>query len=140
MIARARPTSAAAMVITKTAKMMPVNCCGERYTAKAMKLILTACSISSTDIKMSTALRRASTPYIPSEKRIVLSTRKRSIGIMSRASRSFAFFSSGEDDRADQRHHQDEGGDLKRHSPVAIEHVPDVVEGDDVDLVRLPRP
>src|SRR5207249_9002698 len=44
--------------------------------------MLTACSISSTDIRMSTALRLASTPYMPSENRIVLSTRKRSIGIM----------------------------------------------------------
>src|SRR3972149_4752554 len=81
-IARARPTSAAAMVITKMAKMRPVNWSGERYTAKAMKFTLTACSISSTDMRMRTALRRARTPYIPREKRMVLSTRKPLIGII----------------------------------------------------------
>ena len=46
------------------------------------KLMLTACSISSTDIRISTALRRASTPYIPIEKRIALRTRKWLIGII----------------------------------------------------------
>src|SRR4030067_1123636 len=134
IIARARPTPAAATVITKMAKMSPVNCAGDRYTAKAMKLMLPACSISSTDIRMSTALRRASTPYIPSEKRMLLSTRKFWIGIIPRPPHhsgeqgignteqeggalrvfhvpcclfrppSFALLAAGQDDRADERH------------------------------------
>src|SRR3972149_10611789 len=136
-IARARPTSAAATVITKRAKMSPVNCSGDRYTAKAIKLMLTACSISSTDIRMSTALRRASTPYIPSEKRMLLSTRKFWIGIIPRpphhreAGRgkrkgagarpsldllpsssppSFALLAAGKDDGPDEGHQQHQRG------------------------------
>src|SRR3990170_1095339 len=169
-IARARPTSAAATVITKMAKMSPVNCSGDRYTAKAMKLMLTACSISSTDIRMSTALRRASTPYIPSEKRMLLSTRKFSIGIISppphhsgeqgtgntehdggallvfhvpwRLFRppSFALLAAGKDDRADERHQQHQRGDLERRRPVAEERFAQVTERHQGNLLRLARP
>src|SRR5450830_1596610 len=47
-----------------------------------MKLMLTACNISSTPIRISTALRRARTPYTPIPKRMLPSTRKSFMGIM----------------------------------------------------------
>ena len=58
----ARPTSAAATVITKIAKIIPVSPSASRYAAKATRLMETAASISSTDIRIRIALRRASTP------------------------------------------------------------------------------
>jgi hypothetical protein len=59
-IASPTPTSAAATVITKRAKTWPttVPC----STPKAMRLMLTALRISSTDIRTITPFFRASTP------------------------------------------------------------------------------
>src|SRR3990170_8231483 len=108
-----------------------------------MKLMLTACSMSSTDMRMRTALRRARTPYIPREKRMVLSTRKPLMGITPTppprlreegrrkeegepqpssfdplpSSSSFPLFAAGQDDGPHQRHQEHQGGYLKRESP-----------------------
>ena len=67
----ARASSAAAMVMTK----MMSTCPNARWpsvkspnAAKPIRFTLTALSISSMDMRMSTALRRARTPYMPMAK------------------------------------------------------------------------
>src|SRR5262249_46529370 len=74
-IASARATSAAATVMTNTAKMAPVMREGSRYAAKATKFRLTAFSMSSTLMRIITAFLRESTPTTPRLKMIALRTR-----------------------------------------------------------------
>ena len=68
-MASAKPTSAAATVMMKIAISCPSKLAKglvpSMWAAAAIRLIFTAFSISSMDIRMSTALRRASTPYKP---------------------------------------------------------------------------
>src|SRR5579871_1804944 len=129
IIASARPASAAATTITKIANTSPTSRSGARYTAKAMKLMLTAFSINSTDIRISTALRRASTPYTPSEKSRALSTSTCCNGIIAVGSPRMlpgsallrlaggqlrSLLGAGDHDRAHQRHDQHQRSDLER--------------------------
>ena len=66
----ATAASAAAIVMMKMANTCPWSIVWGRYRANAMKLRLTAFSISSMDIRMAMAFRRVSAPNTPRLKRI----------------------------------------------------------------------
>src|SRR3989304_5904733 len=104
---------------------------------------------------------------MPSEKRMLLSTRKFWSGIIPRpphqreAGRgkrkgaggrpsfdllpsslrtSFALLATGKDDGPDERHQQHQRGDLERRRPVAEERFAQVTERHQGNLLRLARP
>lgn len=57
--------SAAAIAMINMVKKNPCSWCGNRYLLKITKLIFTAFSISSIDIRMVIILRRKINPYTP---------------------------------------------------------------------------
>src|SRR5207245_4774890 len=85
---------------------------------KAMKLMFAAFIISSIDIRMTMALRRVSTPRTPMENSSRLKTRMWLAGTgMLLSSVPLA----RQDDGADHRHEQQDGGHLERQQVVAVE-------------------
>src|SRR5215211_7328923 len=129
MIARPTAASAAAWVMMKMANIWPARSWLEvRYRAKATMSRLTPLSISSMLSKMPIALRRESTPYMPSANKMLPRTRKwRRPGtrnsIRAPATRRARLVLPRDDDRADQGYGEKYGGDLERQD-VAGEHQP----------------
>src|SRR5579864_6240155 len=111
MMARPTAASAAAWVMMKIANSWPASSwLVWMYLAKATNSRLTPLSISSMDSKMPMALRRERTPYMPKLKRMEPRTRKwRRPGIRN----SIALLFAGNHDRPNQRHGQQQRGNLK---------------------------
>ena len=126
-MASARPASAAAIVMMKIAKIMPMKASGDVYAANATMLIAAALSISSTDIRISTALRRVSTPYTPSGKDDRAEDQEVFEGDLLRDGGSFfhllPLLPARDHDRADQRDKKHERRDLERHRPLAEQRI-----------------
>src|SRR5216684_3791943 len=121
----ASPTaaSAAASTITKMLKTCPVSFPGPSTKwLKAMKFTLAAFRISSTPIRMPTALRRVTTVMRPSANRIAPTMRKCGSPMVSMSlPRALAGLVgrlldllAGDDDRADQRREEHDGCDFER--------------------------
>src|SRR5580658_3004574 len=75
IIAMATAASAAAIVIIKIAKNIPLSRPGNKYLLNATKLIFTLFSISSIDISIVIMFLRVNNPYMPIKKRAVLTNR-----------------------------------------------------------------
>ena len=78
-----------------------------------MKLRFTALSISSIDMNTVMMLRRNRKPATPSANRIALRIRYQESGTLGRECRHLIHLLSGEDDRADDRDQDQDGGDFK---------------------------
>jgi len=72
MIAIATAASAAAIVIIKIVKKIPVNRSGYKYLLKATKLMFTLLRMSSIDISMVIIFLLVKKPYIPIKNKAVL--------------------------------------------------------------------
>src|SRR5262252_97004 len=86
-------------------------------------------SINSIESRMPMAFRRDSTPYIPSANRMLPRTRKwRRPGI-----RNSTLILAGDDDRADERHRQEERSDLEGEHVAGEHEAADGLGGRDVE-------
>src|SRR3954453_11571705 len=119
-MAKPTPTSAAAMAITKRANTWPMTL--SRKALKAIRLMLTALSISSIDRSTSNAFLRASTPYTPRQKMTAAKSRN-----------SFRYTGSVP---SCQRHRADEGGQQEDRGHFERDHVG--AEDRVADLRRAP--
>src|SRR4051812_45738614 len=129
-IARPTPTSAAATVMMKRAKICPTAAVSLNQALNAIKLIFTEFSISSIDIRTSTAFLRASTPYTPTLKRNALSVR-----IQARLTCRLPSILLRQHDRAYQCGKQQDRDQLERQDVPAEQRLPDV--GSANDLVQV---
>src|SRR5580704_7140004 len=112
------PTSAAATAITNRAKTCPATVLLK--APKAIRLMLTAFRISSTDMRTSTLFLRARAPYTPVQNKKAARIRN-SLSCMRRSS----LVPPGDHDGADQRRQEEDGGHFEGDDEVVEDGDPD---------------
>src|SRR5438128_11113476 len=128
-MARPMPTSAAATVITNSAKTWPVTRASFSHCENATRFTFTAFSISSIDISTSTAFRRASTPYTPVAKSTAENARTNGSRMVASPSGCIGLLPPGQGHGADQRGQQQDGHDLERHDERVEDRRPHLGRG-----------
>src|SRR5712692_4300667 len=132
MIARPTATSAAAMTKMKTTKTLPRSSMDADRRENATSARFVAFSMSSTHIRITTALRRTRTPAVPMKNSTADTATNQPSGTV--GSISLVLVPLHEYDRADHRRQEQHRRDLERKAKV-----PEDARGERLEVVSLRR-